>query len=210
MKLTIRVAVVALVLMMVQGVAKAQGFFGFMRGNPIMLLSQESVQKELKLTDEQKTKINDLRQSSREKMQEIFQADQGERQAKMQALNAETRKSLEGILNPEQGKRLLEIVYQQRGAMAFVDPEVVKALSLSEEQQGKVKSINEEMQAGMRDLFTPGQAPDDDTRKKMDDLRKSTGDKLVALLTPEQKTKWTQLQGEPFKGEIRVGPPRQQ
>jgi Spy/CpxP family protein refolding chaperone len=210
MKLTIHVAVVALVLMMVQGVAKAQGFFGFMRGNPIMLLSQESVQKELKLTDEQKTKINDLRQSSREKMQEIFQADQGERQAKMQALNAETRKSLEGILNPEQGKRLLEIVYQQRGAMAFVDPEVVKALSLSEEQQGKVKSINEEMQAGMRDLFTPGQAPDEDTRKKMDDLRKSTGDKLVALLTPEQKTKWTQLQGEPFKGEIRVGPPRQQ
>jgi len=66
------------------------------------------------------------------------------------------------------------------------------------------------MQAGMRDLFTPGQAPDEDTRKKMDDLRKSTGDKLVALLTPEQKTKWTAMQGEPFKGEIRVGPPRQQ
>ena len=210
MKMTIRVAVVALVLMVMQGVAKAQGFFGFMRGNPLMLLNQESVQKELKLTDEQKTKINELRQSAREKMQEIFQADQAERQQKMQALNQENRKALETILNAEQGKRILEIVYQQRGAMAFADPEVAKALNLNEEQQGKVKTTTEEMAAAMRELFTQGQAPDEEARKKMDELRKSTGEKLVALLTPEQKTKWTALQGEPFKGEIRFGRPQQQ
>ena len=210
MKMTIRVAVVALVLMLAQGVVRAQGFFGFMRGNPIMLLNQESVQKELKLTDEQKTKIDELRQSTREKMQEIFQADQGERQAKMQALNAETRKALEGILNAEQGKRLLEIVYQQRGAMAFSDPEVAKTLKLTDEQQGKVKTINEETQAAMRELFQPGQPPDEETRKKMDEVRKGAGDKLLALLTPEQKTQWTTMLGDPFKGEIRFGPPRQQ
>jgi Spy/CpxP family protein refolding chaperone len=209
MRLIIRVAVVGLVLMLAQGVAKAQGFFGFMRGNPLMLLNQESVQKELKLTDEQKTKIDELRQKSREKMQEIFQGDEGERQAKMQALNGENRKALEGILNAEQGKRLLEIVYQQRGAMAFADPEVAKTLNLTEEQQGKVKTINQEMQAAMRELFQPGQPPDDETRKKMEDLRKSSGEKLLALLSADQKTKWTALQGEPFKGEIRLGPPRQ-
>ena len=62
----------------------------------------------------------------------------------------------------------------------------------------------------MRELFTPGQPPDDDTRKKMDDVRKNSGEKLLAVLSPEQKAKWTELQGEPFKGEIRVGPPRQQ
>jgi len=209
MKVTTRIALMALVLMLAQGVVRAQGFGGFMRGNPLMLLNQESVQKELKLTDEQKPKIDDLRQKSREKMQEIFQGDEGERPKKMQELNAETRKALEGILNPEQGKRLLEIVYQQRGAMAFSDPDVAKALNLTEEQQGKVKTINDETQAAMRGLFTPGQAPDEDTRNKMNDLRTKSGEKLLALLTPEQKTKWTQLQGEPFKGEIRFGPPRQ-
>src|SRR3954468_10235484 len=124
MKLTIRVAVVGMVLMLAQGVVRAQGFFGFMRGNPLMLLNQESVQKELKLTDEQKTKVDELRQKPGEKMREIFQGDEGERPKKMQELNQENRKALTGILNPEQGKRLLEIVYQQRGAMAFVDPEV--------------------------------------------------------------------------------------
>src|SRR5882672_6935476 len=210
MRLIIRVAIVVLVLMLAQSVARAQGFFPGMRGNPLMLLGQESVQKELKLTDEQKTKIDELRQKARGRMQEIFQADEGERQAKMQALNAESRKALTTILGPEQGKRLLEIVYQQRGAMALSDPEVGKALNLTEEQAGKVKKINEGTQAAMRELFTPGQAPDDDTRKKMDEVRKSGSEKLMALLTPEQKTKWTELQGEPFKGEIRFGPPRQQ
>src|SRR5215216_4069736 len=146
MRLIIRVAVVGLVLMLAQGVVRAQGFFGGFRGNPLMLLGQESVQKELKLTDEQKTKTDELRQKSREKMQEIFQGDEGERQKKMQELNEENRKAVAGILNPEQDKRLKEITYQQRGATAFADPEVVKALNLSEEQQGKVKTINDDTQ----------------------------------------------------------------
>ena len=210
MKMAIRLAVVALVVMLTQRAASAQGFFGALRGNPLMLLAQESVQKEIKLTDEQKTKVDALRTQSREKMQEIFQGDEGERPKKMQELNEENRKAVAAILSPEQGKRLREITYQQRGATAFADPEVVKALNLTEEQQGKVKTINEETQAAMRELFTPGQAPDEGTRNKMNDLRKSSGEKLVALLTPEQKTKWTELQGEAFKGEIRFGPPRQQ
>jgi Spy/CpxP family protein refolding chaperone len=175
-----------------------------------MLLNQESVQKELKLTDEQKTKFDELRQKSREKMQEIFQGDEGERPKKMQELNEENRKAIAAILSPEQGNRLKEITYQQRGSAALADPEVAKALNLTEEQKGKVKTINDETQAAMRELFTPGQAPDEDARNKMNDLRKSSGEKLMALLTPEQKTKWAELQGEPFKGEIRFGPPRQQ
>src|SRR4051794_25026397 len=64
MKMMFRIAIMSFVLMLAQGVVRAQGFFGFMRGNPLMLLNQESVQKELKLNDEQKTKIDDLRQKS--------------------------------------------------------------------------------------------------------------------------------------------------
>jgi hypothetical protein len=105
----------------------------------------------------------------------------------MQALMEENRKAVAELLTPEQSKRLKEISLQQRGPTALTDPEVAKALDLSEDQQTKVKSINEETATAMRDLFTPGQPPDEDARKKMADLRKSSGDKLLALLSPEQK-----------------------
>jgi len=208
MRLVIRLAVVGLVLTLAQGVVRAQGFFGGFRGNPLMLLGQESVQKELKLTDEQVKKADELRQKTREKFQEIFGGDEAERPKKMQELNEENRKAIAELLSPEQNTRLKQIIYQQRGGTALTDPEVAKALGLSDEQQEKIKTINQETGAAMRELFTPGQAPDDDTRKKMDELRKSSGEKLLALLSPEQKTKWTALQGEPFKGEIRFGRPR--
>jgi len=208
MRLMIRLAVVAMVLALAQEYAAAQGFFGGFRGNPVMLLRQESVQKELKLNEDQVKKIEELSQKTREKFQDIFGGDEAERPKKMQELTEENRKAVAEILNPEQSKRLNQISYQQRGTSALIDPEVAKALALSEEQQGKVKTINEEMMAGMRELFTPGQAPDEDARKKMNDLRKSSGDKMLAVLSAEQKTKWTEMQGEAFKGEIRFGPPR--
>src|SRR5688572_25073822 len=183
MRLIIRVAVVGLVLTLVQGVVKAQGFFGGFRGNPVMLLGQESVQKELKLTDEQMKKAEEVRTKSREKMQEIFGGDEGDRQKKMQELNEENRKAIAAFLSPEQSTRLKQISYQQRGAGALADPEVAKALAMTEEQQAKIKTINEETTAAMRQLFTPGEAPDDEARKKMDDLRKSSGEKLLAVLS---------------------------
>jgi len=208
MRLIIRVAVVGIVLALAQQYAGAQPFGGF-RGNPLMLLRQESVQKELKLTDDQANKVKELADKTREKFQEIFSGDEADRGKKMQELAEENRKAVSELLNPDQSKRLKEITLQQRGPAAFTDAEVAKALDLNEEQQTKIKSINEETATAMRELFTPGQPPDDDTRKKMADLRKTSGDKLLALLSAEQKTKWTTLQGEPFKGEIRVGPPRQ-
>jgi len=198
-----------MVLALAQQTVHAQGFFGGFRNNPLMLLRQESVQKELKLTDDQIKKVQEMGEKNREKFQEIFNGDEADRPQKMQALMEENRKAVAALLTPEQSKRLKEISLQQRGATAFADPEVAKALDLSEDQQTKVKSINEETATAMRDLFTPGQPPDDDARKKIADLRKNSGDKLLALLSPEQKTKWTTLQGEPFKGEIRLGPPRQ-
>jgi hypothetical protein len=39
----------------------------------------------------------------------------------------------------------------------------------------------------------------------MAELRKSTNEKVLAVLTDEQKTKWTELTGAPFTGEIRLG-----
>ena len=78
MRLIIPVAVVGIVLALAQQYAGAQPFGGF-RGNPLMLLRQESVQKELKLTDDQANKVKELADKTREKFQEIFSGDEADR-----------------------------------------------------------------------------------------------------------------------------------
>ena len=44
-------------------------------------------------------------------------------------------------------------------------------------------------------------------QKKMAELQKASTDKIMKLLTAAQKTKWKELQGEAFKGELRFEPP---
>ncbi len=55
--------------------------------------------------------------------------------------------------------------------------------------QKKIREINEETGAQMRELFQPGSPPDDETRKKMTDLRQASADKMMKRLTEAQKTK---------------------
>jgi hypothetical protein len=67
--------------------------------------TDEYVQSRLKLTDAQKSEINQIIQESREKMRTIFQESQGDREAamaKMTELRKETLAKAEAKLTPEQ------------------------------------------------------------------------------------------------------------
>ena len=176
------------------------------RGNVGMLLRQESVQKELKISDDQLKKVEDLSEQMRDKFQDAFGLEGEERTKKIQELRKENEKALSEILKPEQWKRLKQISYQQQGAMAFADPDVAKALQLTDAQKEQVQKLNREMFEQMREIFPPGSPPDEEARKKMTELRTAIADKIMKVSTSEQKTKWKEMQGEPFKGEIRFGP----
>ena len=54
------------------------------------------------------------------------------------------------VLQPAQMKRLQQIDLQQRGALAFQETEVIKALQLTENQQDLVKTINADAAKEMR------------------------------------------------------------
>jgi hypothetical protein len=203
MRATIRVAVVGLFLMLAQSVVRAQACSW---SPSLMLIAQESVQKELKVTGEQKWKINKIADKAEKRFREIIDGDKSDE--KLVELEQENQKVITALLSPEQSQRLKEITYQQDPAMALIDPEVSEALNLTEEQQREVWSIHRETRGVMQKLSKL--APTAENQKKRDDLRKGREDMLMALLTPAQKTKWTALQGEPFKGETSVGAPRQQ
>jgi hypothetical protein len=166
------------------------------------LLTNPSVQKELKLDEDQTTKIKEAVQQVRDKHKDDFaklqDLGQDERPAKQRELNQtvakETMAAVSNILKPEQLKRLHQIELQQAGTRAFTMPEVEKALTLTAEQKEKIKSIAEDSNKEMRELRQGGQS----NQEKIAALRKETNDKVQAVLTDEQKKTWKDLTGEPF------------
>ncbi len=191
---------------------------GGMMGGPggANLARNKSVQEELKVSSEQATKIDEaadsMRDKYREEMREIREGDESGRREKMEALShqmmTDAHKSLGEILSPDQLKRFVQIERQQNVLMALHQPAVVSTLKLSDEQVGKVKEIQNDLQKTMRESMRGGQGGggNRDAREKMMTERKAATEKAVAVLTDEQKSAWKDLVGSPF--EVKMEGPR--
>ena len=114
-------------LLIVPALAQRQPFpggFGMMgKGNPVMLLTNKSVQEELKLTKEQAEKVGQFQEKMFERMKESFtklqDAKPEERREKfqemMKATAQDAEKVVKEVLKPEQARRLKQIEMQQAG-----------------------------------------------------------------------------------------------
>jgi hypothetical protein len=196
-----------------------RGFGGGMGGGPgggLMLLTNKSVQQELKADATQAEKLNSFAQGIMEKQREQFQKlqdlSQEERRAKMQemgqAIGAEVRKGLTDLLKPEQVKRFEQIQLQQMGVLgALVMPRVQEALNPTEDQRSKLRTIQEEQREAMNELRQSGGGGGDfaAAMQKMNELRKKGNDKAMAVLTDSQKSSWKELTGEPFEVKLEPG-----
>ncbi len=180
------------------------GMFGGRGGmSPAMLLNSQDVQKELKLTDEQKEKVTKFGEEQREKMREAFQDAQGDRE-KMQDLmrkSAEAgEKFVKDTLKPEQQKRLHQIQLQAGGVQTFNDEKVQKELNLTDAQKEKLKTLSDDLNKDRQELFQGGGGAE--TMQKMQALNKEYLTKAQDVLNAEQKTKWKEMTGEPFTGQV--------
>jgi Spy/CpxP family protein refolding chaperone len=200
--LVLAAAVVALVASpaMAQRQRQPRGGGGF---GPAALLSQESVQKELKLSDDQVKKVKDLGEKSREAFSKLRDLDREERTKKMQEINKETTKALSSILTKDQSKRLREINLQVQGTRAFNNPEVAKELNITDEQKKQLQDLN----AGAREEITKifqGEGSREEKAKKMAEFNKAQQAKALKVLTSEQQKKWKEMTGKAFTGQIRT------
>jgi len=73
---------------------------------------------------------------------------------------------------------------------------LTKRLDLTTDQQAQVKTIEEDTGKQMMALRNDTSISQDDKRAKMMDLRKASSDKIRAILTDDQKTKYDALQAE--------------
>jgi hypothetical protein len=192
------------------------------------LLQVKSVQEELKLSADQIKRIMELPQNVKDKHQKELQDLENELvneeprtkflklHEMRQKIADEAQKGQEDILNDEQKKRFKEIQLQQLGAQAFYDRELQKGLNLTGEQIHEINNINAELSKQMGQMRqippappsvpTPGQRrqiPDaQEQRKKWDAFRKEGVDKVLTVLTDDQRKKYQEMIGAPFELKI--------
>jgi hypothetical protein len=185
----------------------------FLVGN-MHLFSDQRVQKELKLTEDQVKRIQDGLQKVQEKYREELGKvggripgapavpgaggglDPEQFAALTKKVGEENQKVIAGILKPEQVKRLKQIEVQFQGVRALQSEEVVKALNLTDDQKRRHKALVEVFVNDSLKLVS--QTPVRDRQKAYQKLFMETVEKIPSLLTPDQRKTWKELTGEPF------------
>jgi len=173
-----------------------------------VLLRDEKVQTELKLTDDQKaafTKIGDKYKDDiakaradmdRKKAGELFTAQ-----------SAEVDKAVPDVLKADQIKRLNQLEVQAASFGAFSKDDVATALKLTDVQKKGVEEAKTGIEKDAADIFKDAQGDREkmaDAFKKVQGMRKDALDKIVATLSDDQKKTWTSLNGDKFE----FSPPR--
>ena len=187
------------------------GFGGGGFGGPtVSVLLRDSNAEELKLTDDQKTKIREISDKLREdtRGRDLFtklRSDSPEEErtavmAESAKISEEQRLQSDGeikkVLSAEQFTRYRQMVLQQRGASALAGSDVATDLKLTDDQVAKLKAIGEESTKKTRELMQGfGRGGGEDMRAKFDELRKETDEKRLAILTDTQRQQWTTLKG---------------
>ena len=192
------------------------GMFGRGGGSSAMLLGIPEVQKELNLSDDQKKDVDALLGDVREKMrasfgqvnfQDLQSLSAEEREKRIGEMRKKAEEAGKGvdekagkILDAKQVERLHQLQLQREGAMALTRPDVIKKLDLSEEQQAKIKKIQEDARPkGM--VFDPNQSSEDrqTAMKKMREQFEKAQKDCLAVLSDDQMLDWTKMCGKTFK-----------
>jgi len=210
--------VVGLILAAWGGRAFAQAPGGGDSASPLLIAMAPAVQEELKLKEDQKTRVYDLvrsmSQKQRELMQSVFLSGGGNPQAVFQArdgLRREMEQSLGQIYDKKQNERFLQIMLRAEGPLAVARPEVSSRLGLTDDQTDEVRLIAVRLQLAQRQLFislrsngvAAGGAGFDrqavgQFTAASDKLRKEAAQQIGRVLKKKQKDDFNKMLGEPF------------
>lgn len=158
-----------------------------------MMLMQPDVRKEIKLTKEQDQAIQDFLKNA--------QSNSGS-MAGMMNLNmvnpaGALPESLASKFEEGQRQRLEELFLQYNSGLALMDPEVAKSLELTEEQSAGVQEIGSEAGKEVQQLMMNMRSQS--AANKLKETRRAYAEKLLGLLTTEQRAKLVEMSGKPFK-----------
>ncbi len=173
----------------------------------LMLLGEKSVQTDLQLTAAQTKKVSAAMNKQQMAMQSTFNLQPNQRMQKVEEIMKSGDQSADDILTTEQKKRIKQISLQLQGSQAFMSADVAKVLNLTDEQQAKIKEIQNKISKQMDELFRGKKLAPQAFEKKMMEFNKTAYDQAKQLLTSEQTSTWNEMTGAVFRGQVRMMPP---
>ena len=176
LKVTMALVLAAVLVAAAQAQQRGRGPGMMGRSSLVGLLGMGQVREELKLTEEQTTKVRAVAEKLMEGAREQYSAlrdmeDRAKRSAKMSELSDELdgklREQLRDVLQREQMRRLYQIRMQVRAvADSLANERIANRLELTEEQKKNVADVNKEMQAKQTELFSAMRSPDASLRRE--------------------------------------------
>jgi hypothetical protein len=176
---------------------------------PPFLVFRARAQEELKLSEEQKKKleerlrdtiqqtmkhfekINDLRPREREKAHHAYRLKANEKLATFLTKN----------LKDDQRKRLRQLELQHEGLWAmFGQPKLQHELKITDAQRKQFTAIIQDMEKKIRAMLKKAEAGGDGEaiRRQVMKVRKEHEGKIEAILSAAQKKQWQAMLGKPF------------
>jgi Spy/CpxP family protein refolding chaperone len=174
------------------------------------LVFREKVQDDLKLTNEQKEKVEEhLRERLPDTMQFLQMLDglKGEeREKEVKAYRPKAQEKLatflKETLKDEQLKRLRQLELQRDGAFVLLhgDAQLRKDLKITDEQRKQFMGVVQDLQKNIAPLIKEAQSGGDaqEIWPKIMKIRNEHEGKIEALLTDTQKKQWKEMLGKPL------------
>jgi serine/threonine protein kinase len=186
--------------------AELSAFEGFGRAMFLThMLQERAVQKDLGLSPEQIEKVREMSADWFHKSGPLFstlrQLDPEGRRKRFKEMTRDAEQGLAGLLTPDQLDRLRQIALQKRGPQALGEAEVARALGLTEAQKKRIQTILAEDRRGMPPQPDPGGPPGKGRGPGPGPHDQALRDRLLAVLTVQQRTQWDKMTGKPFQGE---------
>ena len=182
----------------------------------VLVLTNADLQKELKITDDQKKEFKDLMTKAEDlnkKRAEAMSGGQPDRAAMTELLKsgetlaADVKKAGEKGFTDAQKKRIKQIDVQRMGLAAFANEDVAKELKVTDDQKKTLKETTDAARKAMGDIRSEvtggGQTrptPEQQTEiaKKTETLTTETMEKVMKAMTDDQKKAWKEITGEKF------------
>jgi Spy/CpxP family protein refolding chaperone len=174
--------------------ARGEGRQGFP-----MLDRYKAAVEELKLSDEQKGKVEGYFADAKSQMTKIREDSAGDRQEAMKKSREvvdKLRENVASVLTDDQKEQLkakMKSVFQGGAEGGGRLKATLDKLNLSDDQKTKIKDIMEDLATKAKAIREGG---GEGAREKMGELMKDTREKIMNVLTDDQKEKFKELSQE--------------